>query len=162
MICASSEGLIDSLICRIGRVGSGEIQPVSDARLLAAWVGISPPQNRTPDRPDRTEYSGRDPLLEVTTTVRDNARRAAVRRSSCRVGLGVGPDHNGTICAAALAIGQSQGSLSRARIRVPVARTVGASHGATARLAASPEPQTWLSSAALSTLGKATLATAAS
>jgi len=29
-------------LCRIGRAGSGEIQPVSDARLLAAWVGISP------------------------------------------------------------------------------------------------------------------------
>jgi hypothetical protein len=29
-------------ICRIGRASSGEIQPLSDARLLAAWVGISP------------------------------------------------------------------------------------------------------------------------
>jgi hypothetical protein len=29
-------------LCRIGRAGLGEIQPVSDARLLAARVGISP------------------------------------------------------------------------------------------------------------------------
>jgi len=49
---------------------------VSDARLLAARVGISPKSNPRPAGPDRVQRSG--PLLEVTTTVRDNARRAAV------------------------------------------------------------------------------------
>jgi hypothetical protein len=52
--------------------------PASVGRPFTRSVGGHLAQHRTPDRPDRTEYSGRDPLLQVTTTVRDNARRAAV------------------------------------------------------------------------------------
>ena len=51
--------------------------PASVGRPFTRSVGGHLAQHRTPDRPDRTEYSGRDPLLQVTTTVRDNARRAA-------------------------------------------------------------------------------------
>jgi len=39
-------------------------------------MGISPTSNPRPARPDRVQRPG--PLLQVTTTVRDNARRAAV------------------------------------------------------------------------------------
>ena len=52
--------------------------PASVGRPFTRSVGGHLAQHRTPDRPDRTEYSGRDPLLQVTTTVRDKARRAAV------------------------------------------------------------------------------------
>src|SRR5215469_11768922 len=68
----------EALSCRIGAQAKARSSHVG--RPFTRSVGGHLAQNRTPDRPDRTEYSGRDPLLEVTTTVRDNARRAAVRR----------------------------------------------------------------------------------
>src|SRR5215469_2296267 len=77
----------EALSCRIGAQAKARSSHVG--RPFTRSAGGHLAQHRTPDRPDRTEYSGRDPLLQVTTTVRDTrAEQPLCASSAMRGGAG--------------------------------------------------------------------------